>query len=168
MSNEHLRDELHIDKDDLDNELVRQPSLFANVGQQYAEAVSVRDNAKDELKRVCGELYLVVSDELSKEGGRVTETKIDSSMRQKEEHTQAKRDLDDAERLVNELESLKDAFRQRSFILRDLVSLYIANYYADGSAGVTERIAKDASYENNKEQIKQARRTRKRKKVIDA
>ena len=56
MKIEEFRQYLTIDKLALDDEVVRQPSLFYEVSEAYVEAVAVRDDCKEALASVDDEL----------------------------------------------------------------------------------------------------------------
>lgn len=128
-----LRERLKIDKHALDEELVEQPQLFYHAAQQYVLASSRRDAAYDEIKLTEAALNEEVRRELLKLNDKVTEAMVNSSvishpMRVKaiEDHLAAKKEAD-------EWSALKEAFGQRAYMLRDLVQLFVANYFATSS-----------------------------------
>jgi hypothetical protein len=152
-----LQQQLEIDKTALDDEIIRQPVLFYTVSEQLTDTIAARDAAKEELAAVDAELDHKWRKQLSKsQSGRVTEGLITSHITTSAEHEKAFLAYLDAKTKADKLLALKEAFQQRSYMLRDLVSLYSANYYENTSLKPTK--AQDASHYNaNRARINNAR-----------
>lgn len=151
-----LQGQLSIDKLTLDDEVIRQPILFYEVSDQLTEAMAERDAAKEELAAVDAELGNKLRKKLSVGQTRVTEGLISSHVLTSPDHERAFNAYLEAKKRSDKLEALKDAFKQRSFMLRDLVSLYSANYYETTSIKPTQ--AQEAShYNSNRQRINTAR-----------
>lgn len=147
-----LQQQLQIDKMVLDDEVIRQPMLFFEVSDQLTEAMAERDAAKEELAAVDAELDQKIRKKLSSGQARVTEGLITSHVITSPEHEKAFTAYLNAKTRSDKLEALKDAFKQRSFMLRDLVALHAANYYE------TTSMKPDASnYQSNRQRINNAR-----------
>lgn len=154
-----LQQHLAIDKTALDDEVIRQPVLFYMVSEQLTDAIAARDTAKEELAATDAELDHKWRKQLSKTHPKVTEGLITSHITTSPDHEKAFLNYLDAKTKADKLLALKEAFQQRSYMLRDLVSLYSANYYEDASLKPTK--AQDASHYNaNRARISNARAAR--------
>jgi len=130
---DELQENLAIDKTVLDDEVIRQPVLFYTISEQLTEALAVRDAAKEELSTVDADMDHYWRNELGKGGKRVTDKMILSCVQTSLEHEMAFKKYLEAKTRADKLLALKEAFQQRSYMLRDLVSLYSANYYEESS-----------------------------------
>ncbi len=128
---DEYRQHLLIDKDTLDENISVQPDLFFRVSTAYALACSKRDQAKEDLKQSDAELDLDIRHELQENEIKFTEGKIANLITSHERHVEAAGVYLDTCEEANILGALKDAFSQRSYMLRELVELYTVGYYAD-------------------------------------
>ena len=153
-----LHAQLEIDKSALDDEVIRQPSLFYMVSEQLVEANAERDAAKEDLATVDAELDARFRKDATS-GSRVTDKAIQSRVQTAPEHKKAFVSYLDAKAHAEKLLVLKESFQQRSYMLRDLVSLYTANYYEESS--IKPSRAQEAShYAANRVRISNARAAR--------
>lgn len=160
MDLSELQAQLAIDKSELDDEVIRQPSLFYMVSEKLTDALAERDAAKEELANVDADLSAHYRAKLTKTTkGRVTDSSVAIHVQADAEHEKAFRVWLDAKTKADKLQALKDAFQQRSYMLRDLVSLYTANYFEDSSVRPSK--AQEAShYAANRTRISNARAAR--------
>lgn len=160
MNIDQLKALLAIDKSVLDDEVIRQPSLFFDVSEQLTTAIAERDAAKENLATVDAQLDAKWRAKLNKVGaGRVTDKAIQSHVQTDKDHERAFDDFLVAKTAADTLSALKEAFQSRSYALRDLVSLYTANYYEVDSIKPTR--AQEAShYAANRARISNAREAR--------
>lgn len=150
-----LHKHLEIDKSALDDEVIRQPSLFYMVCEQLVEASADRDAAKEHLATVDAELDAHFRALPTK----TTDKGVLSQVQTSKKHQDAFDDWLAAKTHADKLQVLKDSFQQRSYMLRDLVSLYTANYYQDASIQPSK--AQEASqYAANRVRIGNARAAR--------
>lgn len=126
------RERLRIDRDDLDTVLVEHPSHVEAVGRNYARAVETRDIAREDQKRISAELKPAIRSSLDKP----TISGVDEVLESLPDHREARLRYKAAERKVNEWEAMRDAWKARGFVLKDLVQLHLANHYSTDS--VTE------------------------------
>lgn len=142
---EELQKQLAIDKSVLDDEVIRQPMLFYMIGEALTTALAERDAAKEELAAVDADLDFRWRRKLAKDKtAKVTETLIKNHVQTSEDHEKAFGMWLEAKTKADRLQALKDAFQQRSYMLRDLVTLYSANYYEEASVRPTK--AQEASH----------------------
>ncbi len=160
---------LMIDKEDLDHELVGQSSAYWQVGQAYAQAQSEVESAKDHLKETDAALYLELRDKKEKEKEKFSESVLNNGVLLDRRHVKAAANLRQWQSLANQLGFLKDAWSQRSYMLRDLCQLFMASYYTpDSVSGKSEREVRDVSAGNKRAKLNEARqRVRKKSKAND-
>ncbi len=155
-----LHQQLAIDKSVLDDEVIRQPMLFYMVSEALTTALAERDAAKEELNAVDADLGFKWRKRLSKDKSvRITEALLKDHIQTSADHEKAFDTWLAAKTKADRLQALKDAFQQRSYMLRDLVALYSANYYEVTSMKPTQ--AQEAShYAANRSRISNARAAR--------
>lgn len=155
-----LQDRLAIDREGLSDCLIEQPQLYYDVTNLYVQAVSQRDAAKLDLEEATAR-----ADKAVRRAAEVAETKITEALIKQELaldknlrslHTEI---LELTEQ-VGQLGALRDAFSQRSFMLRELVALYVSERHdiarADG-AGQSRADPRDALADSNKRATAPAR-----------
>lgn len=126
---------LRIDQNALDEELERQVLSFYEVSRMLALYTSRRDAAKQMLQTVEAEVDSRLRRKMSKTDKRSTEKELDALRRTDAEVRKANDALLELNAITGQLAVLKEAFQQRSYVLKDLVALFVANYYASSSAG---------------------------------
>jgi hypothetical protein len=154
---ETLEEALAIDEDALNEALIRQPDAFYRVSKKLAMELSIRDAAKQALQEE--EAY---ADERARssipDGEKVTETSIKSLVRLDKQVLTANDKLLKLSRETALLQALKEAFQQRSYVMKDLVSLYVANYFGDASGGRSETQLRTRRAEENRTAMAEERR----------
>lgn len=154
-----LQSQLAIDKSVLDDEVIRQPVLFYSISEMLTDAIATRDGAKEDLAAIDADLDGTWRKKLSKGDSKVTEKMVANCVQTDQEHEKAFDVWLKAKTHADKLLALKEAFQQRSYMLRDLVSLYSANYYEDASIKPTK--TQEAShYAANRARISNARAAR--------
>lgn len=156
-----LQAQLAINKSELDDEVIRQPVLFYTISEQLTDAIAERDAAKEELAATDADLDGQWRKKLAATKGtaRVTEKQVENHVLTSAAHEKAFDDYLKAKTRADKLLALKEAFQQRSYMLRDLVSLYSANYYEVSAIKPTQ--AQEAShYSANRARMSNARAVR--------
>lgn len=127
---DNLKSALRIAPDDLDSCLVQQPGLFYAVAEALSVATSQRDAMKLELEEAQAELdqqfRLKASDEDPK--AKVREGDIESQIKLSPRIKQLQRRFLESRTRVDDLAALKEAYHQRSFMLRELVAVQLAHF----------------------------------------
>lgn len=126
---ERLKAQLRIDKHDIDNEIERQPSLFFDVSREVTAAAARRDYLKEELQRIDAKLDGKYRRRAVKQSTKYTEAQIAHMIALDDDHIAASNALIDAREHADTMQALKESFNQRSYMLRDLASLFVANYF---------------------------------------
>lgn len=156
---ETLKERLRIDKSQLDREVSEQPVLFFDAAEAYEEAVAERDTLKEQLASIDAELDGVVRAKLEKRHDKFTEAMVKNGIQLDPKHEKAFQAYLDAKTRAGKLESMKEAFKQRNFMVRELASLYVASYFEQSSIQGTNSTDK-VVYEEQRKRLASARRNK--------
>ena len=128
--------DLYIDKDSLEDCLVKQPELYGKWSTIWATAIEERDRAKDNLNVEKARLDMKVRKSWDILGfdKKPTDMAITTWICANNDYRKANFNLIEKTHAVNVLESAKWAFQHRKDSLDNLVKLYLNNYYADSKA----------------------------------
>jgi len=125
------QDDLKINIRQLHREWKEQPAKFAKWGEKWADAVAERDRISREL-----ELLNIEYDTEARQNAdeifpkKPTETAISNWIDSHGDIQDLKRDLIEANRIVNHYSIAKTAFQHRTKALENEVKLYLADYYS--------------------------------------
>ena len=131
-----LEQMLKIDEDNLDKVIREHPVMFFRIGTVHTSAVSVRDTLKDKLVSMRHEVYLEVRSEADEGNKKLTEANVTAMIETDERIGVLKHDLVEANQVLGTASALKDAFAQRSFAVRDIVSLTVHSNMVHSSISV--------------------------------
>lgn len=135
---DELKGYLKIDKNRLDEELEEQPMLLFKISEAYVQAAAERDAAKEHLATVDAKLDKKARETLGRSEEKVTEAMVKNYVQMSDAHDVATKDYFAVKNQAELLSALKDAFHSRGYMIRDLCTLYAANYYEQGSARPTD------------------------------
>lgn len=156
---EEFREYLKIDRSSLDDELMRQPTLLFKISEALVEATAKRDALKDFLVRMEAEIDQALRAKFETSGDKYTEGQIKSLILTEKSRCLTNKNFLAAKAEVDQLAALKEAFHQRGYMLRDLVSLYTANYYQIDAVRATSKVS-DAVYDQRRARLAEGRRNR--------
>ena len=163
---------LAIDEDDLDSALIEQPEFFFHVCEHYARAVARRDETKLDLDEIRAMVDAEIREDATTEGRRITETQIDYQLRADERVRKVKRRYIADTAVSDAWGMLKESFQQRSFMLREMVSLAISQQRDIASAygSSSRREARDRKAGQVRAEVaeKRTRRTRRRRQLQES
>jgi hypothetical protein len=159
---ENMDSAISIDKHALDDCVMQQPELFHRVAEKLALEISLRDEIKDQLSVVQAEVDETIRLEAAQSSTKMTEGAIKMQITMHPDVVMARSTLAKLNKSVGLLSALKESYSQRSYMLKELVSLYLAQYYGDETA--TASGAKDRSYVNNRRAMQAERDKRTKKK----
>lgn len=151
-----FRDYLRIDKSALDDELIEQSMLLFQVSEAFVEAAALRDACKEQVALVDAQLDVRIRDEIEQSDTKTTEGNVKAQIQTDPKHEKAFKAYLNAKREADVLSALKEAFIQRGYLIRDLCSLFMANYYEQNAVrgtDVTDRV----TYTKRREQLAAAR-----------
>lgn len=152
-----FRKYLQINKHALDDELIQQPSLFYEVSEAYVQAAAERDAAKEALACADAKIDGIIRDRES--DNKITETMVKNEVTLHPSHIKAFSSWLDAKLLADQLQAMKEAFQQRSYMLKDLASLYVSNYFENQSVRADAQ-SDAAIYRKRRERLGDARAKR--------
>lgn len=138
-----LKNGLHIDKNSLDEELIQHAELYYNVASEAIHACDHRDQMKLELEQVKAEANLKLREDYNKKKLKFTEGLILAEALTDPLVQEVSQDYLDAKEKADQFNALRDAFSQRSYMLRELVQLYVSQYYAADSVVTENSTAKE-------------------------
>jgi hypothetical protein len=130
-----LRSYLKIDKHALDVELEDHSVLLFKISEAFVEAAAHRDMLKEHLATTDAELDSVVRKK--KVDGRLTNDMVAACIQTHPRHEEASTAYLDAKKEADLLFALKEAFQSRGYMIRDLCSLFTANYFEEASVKPT-------------------------------
>lgn len=123
---EALKAKLIIDPLDLDFAIIKQPDLYADVGEAFAKAESIRDQAKSCLEEESAELDAEIR---SNTTNKLTESQVANAIKLETSYKDALDQYLIAKEIAGRWKALLESFSQRSYMLNHLVSLHISGYW---------------------------------------
>src|SRR3990167_3773960 len=123
---EEFRRYLRIDADALDGCLTEQPDLYYHVAERYARVWAERDAAKLDVDELSAELDQEIRAEALEKDVKITEAQLQNKIRTTPSMKKVVRQLAELRTEADAWAAMKEAFQQRSFMLRELVSLQIS------------------------------------------
>ena len=124
---------LVIDRFKLEDELIKQPSLFFDIAVKCSNALSERDALKEEKDRVWAKEYLKNKGTVGPDGKYPTDATAKALTDASDEYEKAITSFFESKERADILYSLKEAFQERATMLRELCSLWTTGYYQDMS-----------------------------------
>lgn len=136
---------LKIDKDNLDEAIQQQPDLFYRVSMIVALWVSRRDTAKQNVATIEADVAYEMRTRCAAADKKITEAGVVETQRRDPSLQKANKDLIEINYQLQQWTAMKEAIGQRGFAMRELVELYVSNYYvASGIKGADEAREIDA------------------------
>ena len=164
-----VKGRLPIDKYDLEGECVRQVALYEEVSSLAGMARSAARRAKEALDTQSAKIQFLVRDSPEKFGivGKPTEGSVSNAVARSEQTIASKEYLLDTEERSIALDSLLRTIEQRKSMIRDLVQLFIFQYYSQEN---TRPVAAKDLRQSKEDAITEVRRgnRRRRQKVDDS
>jgi len=126
-----LERQLVIDKDQLDEELVKHSQHFYHVTEGCAYANAVRDKRQMDLDVVQGQIDGDIRDNAEVEDVRLSEAQIKAMIHTDTRYRVARLEYIESKHFAARWDALKQSYRKRAEQLRDLVDLARMNYYGE-------------------------------------
>jgi hypothetical protein len=160
--------EIGIDKHALDDEWLKQPSLYIKYVELSAEANRIRDLKREAIDVIKAECSMIIRDNPEKFGlTKVTEAAIQNVLLQDDQVNKTLMNYHVCKKEAEILAGVVRAFEQRKKALENLVQLQISGYFASPSTkkiGKENRPDKKIITEQTKEQQEIANKKFKRRK----
>lgn len=122
---EALQAQLKIDPDALDAALVEQPDLYYYVAENYVNAVARRDAVKLSIEQVTAELGEQMRKAAAAKDEKLTEAAITRKLADTPRLQEMEEQYLSLRLEADKWQALKDAYQQRSFMLRELVAIFV-------------------------------------------
>ncbi len=129
---------LKIERDQLDEELIAQAQHFWHVAEAHEMAVSVMDRKKRDMDELEADLDRDVREERAVNEEKVTDKIVAASIERDQYYRRAFNDYLEAKRMAGRWGALRESFRQRRDMLRDL-SVRSQRRYTDETTGAGDR-----------------------------
>lgn len=153
---DEFRQYLIIDKFALDDALKEQPSLLFQVSEAFESALARRDALKDQVSTVEAEVDVDIRESAAKTKEKVTEPQIKHLIATDHGREQAYKAYAEARALAGRLGALKEAFKERGYMLREMCSLYVSNYFEQASSRPTQN-TDAAAYKQGRQRLAASR-----------
>lgn len=146
------KEDLKIDDYALDFEWDRQAQLYMKWAEEYADAVLIRDRAKENVDLVKAELYQQIVSQADK---KPTEAAIGNEIIQHDKFKEVNNSYLEAKRNAEILAGAKEAMQHKKKALEGRTHLWIAGYNAEPKIPAE---AKKESFEKTDEEMKRSRK----------
>jgi hypothetical protein len=140
---ESFRGELEIDRSDLESCLQNQAGLFYDIASAQVQAAAIRDAAKLDMDELHASLDKEIREAAAVNEEKTTETGIANAIKNEQRMQKAQRAHLDAKTEAEEWGAMKEAFHQRSYMLRELVALEIKRMSLELDVSAAERNTKE-------------------------
>lgn len=154
---EDYRKDLTIDRDNLDEDCIRQPVLYDTYAQLLVPLYKERDTIKLGIEQLSAQLDGIIRESASAEGKKLTEAKIQGEIIINPQYQNLQIKYINICTEVKEKEAIRDAFQQRKDMLKLLVELFISGYWANVQPRVIKNIANSSLEEKLKEKMMKER-----------
>ena len=142
---------LRIDEDALDEALLIHSDLFYRVSKQLTLLVSQRDAADQEKKEIEARVDAQLRHDAEVSESKTTEPQIKNDIRRDKDVIKAIDKLLELDKQVGQWQALKEAFLQRSYMLKAMCDLYIAGYFGANMDGASSRMTEHDADANRRE-----------------
>ena len=140
--------DLSIDVNSLDEELIKQPTLYKKYADVYADAIFAKDKAKQRFEVVKAEIDAEVRKNPSQFGiEKINETVVGYAVIRDPRYQAAYTEMVETTRTVNLISGIMTSFESKKKSLEKLVGLYQTTYWSEpqvsGVREATQRIIED-------------------------
>ena len=155
---QELEQDLTIDEHALEEALQSQAEAFYRVSKALAMEISRRDGAKQHLQTVEAQADLLIRAKAEEKSIKISVAEVDAHKRLDHDVVLASLEYMRFNDQVNKLIALKEAFQMRSYALKDLCALYIANYYTATEHSTSQNIIKDRTADSARRAMREERK----------
>ena len=157
-----LESGLQIDREGLDDAVLHHAEYLYNVGKRHTEAISYRDEAKNDFDGTKAKLNLQIRMKLVEDGEKATESAVEARIVVHPEYQNAQYVLGAWNDRVNNWRVLWESACARTDMLKECDRLWVGGYWATESIGAQRNEARDRTAERVKDALAEKRRTRPR------
>lgn len=138
----------------------QQAELYGEVAEAAAYAKSRVETLDEELKELDSELDAEIRDEAYRNEEKITENSIRSQIAGDARRVEAVKKIISAREHYMRLEAITSAFKQRSYMLRDMVDLHLSGYYSSKSTYGAREDQKEAEVDRITSKMSERRKSR--------
>lgn len=143
---------LKIDKYNLDDDNLLSPQLMWDATKQLASARAALGLAELDVKTAVAELDKTLREDLSEQGEKLSEAKLTRLIESSPVIRKAKIIVIKTQETVDQWEGMVESLKQRSYALKLIQELHIANYYSTESGGKQRSETTDRIAEHNRKE----------------
>lgn len=155
---DNYKQDLTINKEDLDEECIRQPVLFDLHAQKLIPLYKERDSLKLAIEQLAAQLDGIIRESASAEGKKLTEAKIQGEITNNTQYQNLNIKYINICTECKEKEAIRDAFQQKKDMLKLLIELYISGYWSTVETKVVKNVKTNALEERLANKIKEDRK----------
>lgn len=150
---------LRIDRDNLDDEVSRHAEYYEKVAEIHVLAIAAHDALSQDLDEAIVREDPKVRERLAEEGKKTpTETAVKNAIKDSPKIQKLAREVLSAKLRVDRAAVLKESFGQRSYMLKELVGLYISRRLSTGAHTAREDLQDYAAKRSRAEITRSVRR----------
>ena len=142
---------LQIDEHALDDALLTHSDQFYRVSKQLTLLISQRDAADQEKKEIEARVDAQLRHDAEVTETKTTERQIESDKRRDKVVIKATEQLLELNKHVGQWQALKEAFLQRSYMLKAMCDLYVAGYFGANMDSASSRMKEHDADANRRE-----------------
>lgn len=135
---ESFKTKVKINREDLEQSLEEQPELFAQVSEYAIKWSAIRDLRKNAVDKIRVTLDRQIREQASESGTRITEAAIANQIGEDEDYREANLRYLEAKYYADLWLSLVNSYTQRSYALKDLVTIVVKQLSMDNDVISTE------------------------------
>jgi hypothetical protein len=126
-----FREKLAINRDELELECQNQPLIYEEIGQEVTKAYRLSKDAKADYDCIVGSTMLAIRKNPGAYGlDKLTESTVNAAVTTDEQVKKSKAEMHQKEEEFKALQILQEACQQRKSSIRDLVDMWVHNYYS--------------------------------------
>ncbi len=152
---EEIRAKLRIDEDDMDTCLVEHSEYFHKAAEQVTEAAAVRDGLKLQLEELQANLDRDIRARNLRDDIKMSETGLSNTIKTTPRYQELQAKYMAAVKTAADWSTLKEAFQQRSYMLRELNQRQIAQMYNLSTERGTVGARRSAIGDRNRVELEQ-------------
>lgn len=155
-----LREQLIIDKNNLNECVERQPQLHQEVGEKLSMLTSQRDGKNEELMRLDSMLANEIRDKAARSNQKMTVGEVNDAVMLHPKHTTLQDTYAALKAEADLWQVLRNSFEQRGKMLREEVSLFTTGYFQTGALRGSHGAVRDAEAARARDTLDEKRRSR--------
>lgn len=155
-----LRDKMSIDRNALEEEIVRQPQLYFEASELLTSINNRRDAIKEDLEVLGSEINLDLREQYDRDKVKYTEGSLKAEVQLDEDYEKLNKEYRLYKALSGKAQALQSAFETKTRMLSHLARLYVANYYSDPTVSTSQEQKEELEARRGRRAASKLRRRR--------